>query len=116
LIRIQVVSVRRAERVRAPRVVATSSRLLYDVLVEVYGALGFMVLGDDTFRDLVIARLVEPTSILDTGRVLTDLGRAPASEKTMRRTLSRAQQLPRPDRGRVLHPCRDQRRRLTVPV
>jgi hypothetical protein len=40
----------------------------------------------------VIARIVEPTSILDTGRVLTDLGRVPASEKTMRRTLGRAQQ------------------------
>jgi hypothetical protein len=38
---------------------------------------------------LVIARVVEPTSILDTGRVLTDLGRVPASEKTMRRTLAR---------------------------
>jgi transposase len=35
---------------------------------------------------------VEPTSILDTGRVLTDLGRTPASEKTMRRTLTRAHQ------------------------
>jgi len=41
---------------------------------------------------MVIARLVEPTSILDTGRVLTDLGREPASEKTMRRTLTRAHQ------------------------
>jgi hypothetical protein len=82
----------RLERVAAPRVVATSSRLLYDVLAEVYNALGFTVVGDDVFRDLVIARIVEPTSILDTGRVLTDLGRAPASDKTMRRTLSRAQQ------------------------
>lgn len=85
--------VERAERVAAPRVVATSSRLLYDVLAEVYTHLGFAAaLGDDTFRDLVIARIVEPTSILDTGRVLADLGRTPASEKTMRRTLARAQQ------------------------
>jgi hypothetical protein len=76
-------------RVPAPRVVATPSRLLFDVLAEVYFALGFGVIGDETFRDLVIARIVEPTSILDTGRVLTDLGQQPASERTMRRTLTR---------------------------
>ena len=76
-------------RVAAPRVVGTSSRLLFDVLAAVYADLGFAVVGDDTFRDLVIARIVEPTSILDTGRVLTDLGQSPAGERTMRRTLGR---------------------------
>ena len=35
--------------------------------------------GSQVFRDLVIARVVEPTSLLDTARVLTDLGRTPAS-------------------------------------
>ena len=79
-------------RVASPRVVGTSSCLLFEVLAEVYSALGFGVVGDQTFRDLVIARIVEPTSILDTGRVLADLGRQPASEKTMRRTLARARQ------------------------
>jgi hypothetical protein len=79
-------------RVAAARVVGTSSQLLFDVLAHVYSALGLTVTGDEVFRDLVIARIVEPTSILDTGRVLTDLGQAPASEKTMRRTLARAQQ------------------------
>ena len=69
--------------------VATSSRLLFDTLAGVYDDLGFGVLDDETFRDLVIARIVEPTSILDVGRVLTDLGESPASEKTMRRTLVR---------------------------
>ncbi|MCW4355735.1 hypothetical protein ONR57_20730 [Hoyosella sp. YIM 151337] len=29
--------------------------------------------GDTTFRDLVISRIVDPTSLLDTGRVLTGL-------------------------------------------
>ena len=77
------------ERVSSPRVVATSSRLLFDTLARVYGDLGFTVLGDETFRDLVIARIVEPTSVLDVGRVLRDLGQAAASEKTMRRTLVR---------------------------
>ncbi len=35
---------------------------------------------------------MEPTSILDTGRALRDLGQVPANERTMRRTLARAQQ------------------------
>jgi hypothetical protein len=70
-------------------VVATASRVLFDVLAGVFDGLRFEVVADDTFRDLVIARIVEPTSILDTGRVLTDLGRSPASEKTMRRALTR---------------------------
>jgi hypothetical protein len=79
-------------RVGAPEVVGTSSRLLFDVLAHVYDELGFGAVGDETFRDLVIARIVEPTSILDTPRVLTDFGRKPANERTMRRTLARAQQ------------------------
>lgn len=73
----------------AGRVVATGSRLLFDALASVYASLGFDVLGDETFRDLVIARIVEPTSLLDSGRVLTDLGKAPASYATMKRTLAR---------------------------
>jgi len=77
------------ERVPSPRVVATSSRLLFDVLAAVYDDLGFSVVNDAAFRDLVIARIVEPTSILDVGRVLDNLGQSPASEKTMRRTLTR---------------------------
>jgi hypothetical protein len=76
-------------RVSAPRVVATSCRLLFDVLAGVYDDLGFGVVGDETFRDLVIARIVEPTSILDMNRVLGELGQVAASEKTMRRTLTR---------------------------
>ncbi len=82
--------VRERGPVTAPRVVATSSRVLYDALAAVFTDLGFDALDDVVFRDLVIARIVEPTSILDTGRVLTDLGVRPASEKTMRRTLARA--------------------------
>lgn len=76
--------------VPAPRVVGTSSRVLYDALCAVFTNLGLDTVGDAVFRDLVIARIVEPTSILDTGRVLSDLGVKPASEKTMRRALARA--------------------------
>ena len=76
--------------VSPPRVVGTCARLLYDALSVVFDSLGFDALGDAVFRDLVIARIVEPTSILDTPRVLRDLGVRPASDKTMRRTLARA--------------------------
>ena len=71
------------------RVVSTDSRVLFQALDGVFGDLGFGALGDEVFRDLVLARVVEPTSILDAGRVLADLGRKAASDKTMRRTLAR---------------------------
>jgi hypothetical protein len=77
-------------RAGSGRVVATDSRVLFDALAEVFTALGFDALGDEVFRDLVIARVVEPTSLLDAGRVLRDLGREPASYATMKRTLGRA--------------------------
>ena len=72
------------------RVVGTDSRILFDALAGVFTALGFDGLDDEVFRDLVIARVVEPTSLLDAGRVLRDLGRSAASYATMKRTLSRA--------------------------
>jgi hypothetical protein len=71
------------------RVVSTDSRLLFEALAGVFTALGFDALGDQVFSDLVIARVVEPTSLLDIGRVLTDLGRVPAGYATMKRTLKR---------------------------
>ena len=72
------------------RVVSTDSRLLFEALAGVFTGLGFDVLGDQVFADLVIARIVEPTSLLDSGRVLADLGRSAASYATMKRTLQRA--------------------------
>lgn len=44
------------------RTVATCSRLLYEVLGGVYDWLGFDAVADPVFRDLVIGRIVEPTS------------------------------------------------------
>jgi hypothetical protein len=70
------------------RTAATSSRLLYDVLGTVYDWLGFDVVDDAVFRDLVIARIVEPTSKADAARVLTDLGVEPVSYKTIQRHLA----------------------------
>jgi len=76
--------------VARPRVLTTSSRLLYDALAGVYSALGFDVVGDEVFRDLVIARVVEPTSLLDVDRVLAEMGRVSASLATRKRALRRA--------------------------
>ena len=70
------------------RTVGTSSRLLYDVLGAVYDRLGFDVLDDAVFRDLVIARIVEPTSKADSMRVLTDLGAKVVSYRTIQRHLA----------------------------
>ena len=55
------------------RTVVTNT-LFYDVIGGVYDWLGFDIVGDAVFRDLVIARIVEPTSKADAERVLADLG------------------------------------------
>ena len=81
---------RARELVPRPRVLKTYSRLLYDTLAGVYSGLGFDVVGDEVFRDLVIARVVEPTSLLDVDRVLAEMGRVSASLSTRKRTLRRA--------------------------
>jgi hypothetical protein len=72
-----------------PRVLKTSSTVLFDALAGVYSSLGFDALGDVVFRDLVIARVVEPTSLSDLDRVLAELGRRSASLSTRKRTLRR---------------------------
>jgi hypothetical protein len=71
------------------RTVGTSSRLLYEVLGVVYDRLGFDVVDDAVFRDLVIARIVEPTSKADSLRVLADLGAKVLSYRTVQRHLAR---------------------------
>jgi len=77
--------------VARPRILKSSSGLLYDALAGVYASLGFDdAVGDEVFRDLVIARVVEPTSLLDVDRVLAELGRTSASLSTRKRTLRRA--------------------------
>ncbi|GJF10077.1 IS1634 family transposase [Mycolicibacterium cyprinidarum] len=69
------------------RTMGTCSRLLYDVLGGVYDWLGFDVVADSVFRDLVIARIVEPTSKADSERVLIDLGATTVSYRTLARHL-----------------------------
>jgi hypothetical protein len=78
------------EMVARPRVLKSCNGLLYDTLAGIYASLGFDAIGDGVFRDLVIARVVEPTSLLDVDRVLAELGRTSASLSTRKRTLRRA--------------------------
>ena len=85
------------------RVVGTDSRVLFEALAAVYAQLGFDALDDEVFAALVLARVVEPTSLLDTARVLTDLGQEAASYKTMGRTLARAKE--RGYRDQVARAC-----------
>ena len=66
------------------------SKLLWDVLSEIYRHLGFDDVDDDVFRDLVLARIIEPTSKLDTIRVIEELGLEPPTNSSIHRTLRRS--------------------------
>lgn len=68
--------------VRRPHVLKTNAGVLYEALAGVYTDPGFDAVGDEVFRDLVIARVVEPTSLLDVDRDLAELGRVAASHLT----------------------------------
>jgi len=70
-------------------ITSKSSALLWHVLDSAYTRLGFDVLGDEAFKQLVLARVVEPTSKADSVRVLDELGVAHASLRTMFRSLAR---------------------------
>jgi hypothetical protein len=73
------------------RVVSTSSRILWQVLVEGYSRVGLDVLGDEAFRGMVLARIVEPTSKADSLRVLAEVGAPCPSVRTLYRALRRCQ-------------------------
>jgi hypothetical protein len=64
--------------------------VLWRVLATVYDRLGFDVLDDVAFQQLVLARIVEPTSKADSVRVLDEIGVTHASLRTMFRSLARA--------------------------
>jgi hypothetical protein len=69
----------------------TSSRMghLCDALSHAYDVLGFgqATGGDEVFRQLVLARIIEPTSKLDSLRVLQEAGIPAASYATVKRRL-----------------------------
>ncbi len=68
-----------------------SSRMghLWDALCRAYEVLGFEEAagGDEVFRQLVLARIIEPTSKEDSIRVLSETGINPASYRTIKRRL-----------------------------
>jgi len=69
----------------------TASRMdcLLDALEHAWRVLGFdqAAGGDEVFRDLVVARIIEPVSKLDSLRVLEEAGVAAASYRTVKRRL-----------------------------
>lgn len=77
-------------RPRSGAVVAgKSSKLLVDVIRGSWDRLGFGIVKDEAFFQLVLARLVEPTSKLDSLRVIAELGVEPVHLSTVKRALKR---------------------------
>lgn len=73
-----------------PAVVTGSrSAVLVEAIQTAWSALGFDQIRDEAFFQLVVARLVEPTSMLDSARVLAELGIDPVHRSTMKRCLRR---------------------------
>jgi len=60
--------------VSGPVVEHTASEVLWRVVTNAYRQLGFDQVDDEVFTSLVAARIIEPTSKLDTVRVLSELG------------------------------------------
>ena len=73
---------------------AKRSGLLWDVLHGAYTRLGLRNAtgGDRAFEQMVLARLIEPSSKAQVPRVLSDLGLEPVSTRTLFRSLARAQE------------------------
>lgn len=70
-------------------IVASRSTHLWEALCAAYRVLGFDAAtgGDEVFRDLVAARIVEPTSKVDALRVLEETGVDSAAYRTLKRRL-----------------------------
>lgn len=72
------------------RLAGTASLVLWDVLCAAYAHLGFDRLGDEAFRAMVLARIIEPASKAETVRVLEEIGAPHPSLRTLFRALARA--------------------------
>ncbi len=70
-------------------IVGSKSSHLWDALCRAYQVLGFDTAtgGDEVFRDLVLARIIEPTSKADSLRVLAETGVEPVDYRTVTRRL-----------------------------
>ncbi|NLV81291.1 MAG: IS1634 family transposase [Rhodococcus sp.] len=73
----------------ASMITGKRSRWLIEVIDTAWRRLGFDVIDNEAFFQLVAARIVEATSVADTGRVLGEIGIAPAHRNTFVRTLRR---------------------------
>ena len=78
------------EQGRSGLITGKRSAVLWHVLSSAYTRLGFDVVDDAAFQQLVLARIVEPTSKADSLRVLDELGVEHASLRTMFRCLARS--------------------------
>jgi hypothetical protein len=72
-------------------ILSSQMTALWETLCVAYRALGFesATKSDNVFRDLVLARIIEPTSKIDAERVLAEVGLSPASYATVKRRLPR---------------------------
>ena len=69
-------------------IMSSQAKHLWEALGTAYRVLGLdRACGDEVFRQLVLARLIEPTSKLDSIRVLAELGIAAPSYPTINRRL-----------------------------
>ena len=87
----------------APVVTGTASLLVWEALASVYASLGFEQVGDDAFEALVLGRIIEPTSKVDTLRVLAELGVPVPSRSTVTRCVRRVTE--RDYRSRIADAC-----------
>lgn len=78
-----------AERAQGPVVERSSATMLWSVLMGAYRRLGFDQIDDEVFALLVGARLIEPTSKVDTIRVLSGLGLPAPHRNTLYNCLRR---------------------------
>lgn len=78
-----------APAVPKPRIVGSRAGLLWDAITQAYAALGLdrACSGDEVFFALVAARIIEPTSKLDSLRVIEEAGIKPPSYPTINRRL-----------------------------
>jgi hypothetical protein len=79
-----------AARAAGPlEIVSSRAGHLWDALARAYDTLGFTAAtcADEVFRALVLARIIEPTSKLDSLRVLAEAGVEAPSYATLKRRL-----------------------------
>lgn len=66
------------------------SKLLWNTLEDQYHQIGLSQLDDEVFKALCLTRIVEPTSKLDSLRVMVDLGLDPVDRNKLYRCLQKA--------------------------